>query len=554
PSLHCVVAHERGKWTDVIAKSALALISHALAAGVLERPMPLLRGLAKSYRAANLEREWEFTLEKLVEIDPGAIGEFEQLARLRKGRGDLEGALRVLTEAAAANPEQPAFHNLKGTILAALGRPEQAIDAYRQGLACAPDAVDLNNNIATSLRTLGRLDEALDHYLKAERDQPDRLQTLLNIGGCLTELGQTEAALARFDRLVQLDPENVEGHYNRAQTLLTIGRFPEGWREFQWRWRRSEANVKPDFFPQPLWSGEDISGKGVLVYTEQGIGDEILVAGFIPQLTKRAGRLVLLASERLVPLFRRSFPDVTVAHRTEPLPPEASASDLAVQMSFSELGACLRPSFANFPEANGFLRADEELTRKLRTRYKDQADGRPLIGISWRSANPAIGLRKSAVLEDFRPILRTADATFVNLQYGDTVSEREQLSRAEGIRILHDPDVDPLRNMDAAAAQIAALDLVISVSNTTVHTAGALGVPTWTLLSANHGGLWYWFRQFDKSPWYPGMRLYRSSAERQWDKVIADMAGDLPKFLAQLAAPVYSAEPVPRSPGPGKAT
>ncbi|MDX2222992.1 MAG: tetratricopeptide repeat protein [Rhodospirillaceae bacterium] len=535
PRLRCLVQAAPGRWSDVIAAAAVALIDAAVAAGAPVAPLPYLRGLAKSYQAANLPAEQEVALDALARHGGADAGAYDQLARLRKRRGDLDGALAVLERAVGDYPEVPQLHNQRGTVLAALGREADAEAAYHAGLAHNDRSAELHNNLGTTLRHRGRGAEALEHYRTAAALDPENLSILLNLGGGLSEAGRIDEAIAIFDRILARDPSHIDGHYNRAITNLMRGRFAEGWREFQWRWKRPAENVRPEFFAPPLWSGQDLAGKNVLVYTEQGIGDEIMVATMVPDVLAAAKRVVLLCSERLVPLFARSFPQAIVGQRAVPLPAAAAAPDLDVQMSMSELGACFRKTFADFPRRARLLHADPDLTRRLRAKYEAAASGKLLVGISWRSANPVVGYQKSSTLDDWAGLLTTPGAAFVNLQYGDTAQDRADFARATGLSLIHDDTVDPLKDMDAAAAQIAALDLVISVSNTTVHTAGALGVPTWVLLGASRGSLWYWFRGRDESPWYAGVRLFAADRDRDWTAVMAGVAGELAGEIARRA-------------------
>ena len=184
---------------------------------------------------------------------------------------------------------------------------------------------------------------------------------------------------------------------------------------------------------------------------------------------------------------------------------------------------------------SGFLIADREAAARQRQRLGARAAGRPLAGLSWRSRNAAYGEPKSLALTDLLPLLRP-DVFWVDLQYGDTAAERSAAAAA-GVELWRDPDADPLHDMDAAAAQTAALDLVITTSNTTAHLAGALGVPTWLLLPApGYGLLWYWFLDRSDSPFYPSMRCFRQSRAGDWDGVIAAAGAALENWRAERAA------------------
>jgi hypothetical protein len=224
--------------------------------------------------------------------------------------------------------------------------------------------------------------------------------------------------------------------------------------------------------------------------------------------------------------MRRSFPQAKVAPRQEPLPKAATAADIDCQMSLSDLGRAFRRSFEDFPRRDRLLTADAARRDALRARYAARQPGAPIVGLSWSSKhNPEVGWLKSMGLSDLDPILRTPGVTFVNLQYGDWRAALAETKERTGVEILDDPDIDPLVDMDAFAAQVAAMDLVVSVSNTTVHVAGALDIPTWVMAPEGRGRMWYWFRDRSDSPWYSSVRLLPQDGG--WQQVIARCAVEL---------------------------
>lgn len=177
---------------------------------------------------------------------------------------------------------------------------------------------------------------------------------------------------------------------------------------------------------------------------------------------------------------------------------------------------------------SGFLLPAPAMAAAQGQRLADMAGGRPRIGLSWRSANADFGPQKSLRLGDFAPVFAAIDAFWVDLQYGETAAERAALKAGQGVSLWRDSTVDPLQELDGAAAQYAALDLVITVSNTVAHLAGALGLPVWLLLPApGYGLLWYWFLDRADSPFYPALRCFRQSHPRNWDAPLSEVAGAL---------------------------
>jgi tetratricopeptide (TPR) repeat protein len=527
PAMRLFLQKPDGGWQDVIRDTGLALLDVAVArAGA--SPVGYLRALAKAFTKIGRADDAEAFHQRLRR-EPGHMGEaLMHIAELRK-TADPMAALALLDQAVAAEPAFWHAYNAKGRILNTLRRYEEAVVAFRGGLEHNP-AAEMRSNLGGSLMRLGYRAEAARELQQAFDDSEGandlvRNMIALNYAGALSDNGAPDRAVEVLRALIARTPEVVDAHYNLAIILLSQGRFDEGWREFAWRLQR--PNMAPYVFPPPRWNGEDIAGKKVLIWTEQGLGDEILVANMLPDAIAAAKQVVFLCSERLVPLMRRSFPDAQVAERKDPLPKAATATDIDCQMSLSDLGRAFRCSFADFPPRARLLTADAKRRDALRAKYAARRPGAPIIGLSWSSKhNYEVGWLKSMDVADWAPILRTPGATFVNLQYGDWKAALADVQARTGIEIVDDAEIDPLKDMDGFAAQVAAMDLVISVSNTTVHVAGGLGVPTWVMAPEGRARMWYWFRDRAECPWYSSVRLLAQGGEG-WQPAIARCAADL---------------------------
>ncbi len=438
---------------------------------------------------------------------PDTAASPREAAKGKLKQGAAGEALALVDKALQPEPEAADLHNMRGMALARLGRLSEAVEAYTNAVQRAPRQAEIYNNLGTALRRLGRANEASETYAKAHSLKPDHPSIFLNHAMALAEAGKLDESLAALNALVAEKPDFVDAQYNRALGLLSAGQFEDGWKAFPWRLQRPDVHVRHEDFPQPVWKGETLANKHVLIWTDLGLGEEILTSSMVPDAIAAAQRVTLLCSDRMVALLRRSFPDATVDVRKSPLPATALAKDIDLQMSMAELGAAFRPSAASFGARKKFLAADAGLRNALRTKYLASAPSNILVGISWRSVNPEIGAQKSITLTEWLPLLKIPGVTFVNLQYGETREEIESLRRDHGVTIITDPDIDMLGDVDPVAAQIAAMDQVISISNTTVHIAGGLGVPALILLPSGYARLWYWFRAFAQCLWYPQARL-----------------------------------------------
>jgi hypothetical protein len=259
----------------------------------------------------------------------------------------------------------------------------------------------------------------------------------------------------------------------------------------------------------------------LLVWAEQGLGDQIISASMLPELLSLAGKVVVETDPRLIPLYARSFPGIEwIAHEKTLYAGHADA-----QVPVCSLGQYLRPDWEAFPvRPYGYLRADPDRTAGLRHRLDD---GRLVVGLSWNSLNPRYQKSKSVTLQDLAPVLKTANCRFIDLQYGDTSEERRTVELDLDVSVERLPDVDNTNDIDGLAALICACDLVVTVSNTTAHLAGALGKEALVLVPSGRGRMWFWFKDRDDSPWYPRVQLWRQQSGQPWREVIAAVAAKL---------------------------
>lgn len=533
PSLRLIKQRQPNQWLDVIRDAGLAVLDCAVAKlGVSSADYyrTMISGFASMKRGADAEAVCEHMAH-----DPALAAEaYLNIAELRRAALDAPGVFAACDKAIAADPGCWEAYNQKGITLHDLHRFDEAIAVYLQGLQQNATSHLLHSNLGKSNHHLGRYAEALHHHGQAlALVPPDKSSALiairLNYASALGDSGDINQALAMIDKIIEDAPETVDAHYNRALILLALERWRDGWREFAWRLKRSNVAVTYDAFPHiKPWAGESLTGKKVLIWAEHGIGDEILASTMLPDAIAAARKVVVLCSERLVPLFRRSFPGITAEPLKVPLPQITKAPDFDFQMALWDLGIAFRSDADAFKPRTRFLVSDAQRTASLRKRYASLKPGNLIVGVSWASpSNQEMGWLKASRLESWLPILQVPGTTFVNLQYGD---QRPTLARFRdefGIEIVNDTSIDPLKDMDAYAAQVAAMDLVISTSNTLVHTAGAVGTPTWVLLAKGRGQIWYWLQDRADSLWYASVRLIRQETAGDWTQPIETCARDL---------------------------
>ncbi len=271
-----------------------------------------------------------------------------------------------------------------------------------------------------------------------------------------------------------------------------------------------------------------LTEKRILVWEEQGIGESLLFAGLIPELIGQGAEVSVKCDPRMVPLFTRSFPEITCLPTTDTTQPSTRNEDFDCHAPLADLGCWLRPDAGSFVPTKAYLAADRDQSASIRSHYIEKG-GDLLVGLAWISKSPHYAERKSMTLNDLEPMLVIPGITFVDLQYGDTGNERAAFTARTGIDIIHDNSVDQMADLDAFAAQVAALDMVVTISNTTAHMSGGLGVET--LLMLDTAPIWYWQMDRPDSQWYSSLRLYRQPQPGDWADVIGRVAEGVKAIL-----------------------
>lgn len=466
--------------------------------------------------------EAELVLAEAVRIAPDAAEAWRWLGIGRHKQGRMEDAIPAYTQALALRPNDPMIAAHLAEALIDLHRLEEAEAELTRALIHRPQDPGLLTARGRIFELRGELDEAVALQTRIIADNPTYEAAYLNRGSARRFAGDFEGALADYDAALALKPTMAAAVANRALTLLTLGRLAEAWPDYRARVRARGGAV--DLSGDRPWDGAPLTGKRVLIWGEYGLGDEIMFAGLLPELIRDIGPSALACAPRLLKLFKRSFPTLDVL----PLGGEIKGA-FDARLALIDAAQILHPTTGHFPAHHGYIKADPVLTASLRDRYRAKT-GKLLVGISWRSASGATGRFKSVDLGLWDEILRVPGITFVSLQYGDHAADIAAARARTGADIVVDPAVDSSGDLDAFAAQVAAMDLIISVSNTTVHMAGALGKPVWVLTPAGPGAHWYWFRDRTDSPWYPAARLFRQSARGSWEQPIAAVADDLKQW------------------------
>lgn len=408
---------------------------------------------------------------------------------------------------------------------------EGARQICRDILAAHPSVIEAMNILGICDFELGDIERAFHTIETLLQHHPAHPRGLNSYANFLKDTGRSEEAIRYYDRVITINPMMPHAHYNRAITLLALGEMSEGWPGYVFH-NEARASEAPPYRYTP-WTGEKLKDHYLLVTGEQGIGDEIMYSTMLKELiAKRPEKVLVEPHARMVNLLQRSFPDAHVFTRTVPPARLKVPADKVYQCAMGHLGRWLRPNLKSFPKIKGHLTPDPNMVANIRSEYRQRFGGKKLVGIAWKSKLLEYGIRKSTPLDFWDPILSNPDCQFINLQYGDTEEEIATVKKRLGVEIYNNPDIDPMGDIDPPAAEAAALDLVISTSNTAAHIAGGVGTPTWLMLPHTGPALyWYWFINLDYSPWYGSIVPYRQHPNQtSWDSVVEKISRNLAKF------------------------
>ena len=443
------------------------------------------------------------------------------LANLVLAQGNLPESIQHYQAVLAQNPEHcQAWCNL-GNALRQQDDLPGAAAAYRQALTINADFAEVHCNLGTTLQKMGNLPAASSAIRTALALKPHYPEALSNLGDLLEEQGEPAAALDALREAISQKGDYADAHFNLGLTLLGNGDYAQGWEEYEWRWCRKESQHGRFPSDRPLWT-PGRAGR-VLLWGEQGIGDEVMFASQIPQLHALCDALTVRTDERLLRLFQRSFsPDITFQGKHEPI--DEAQHEHHIPMG--SVGRFLRRKPMAFQaSAAGYLQADEARVKPLREILLE-GSSRRLIGVSWSSTVKRSPARdKTLPLNLLAGTLRSLDARLISLQYGHTEVERRQAHDEHGLVLATAAGIDLFNDLDGLVALIQACDSVVTISNVTAHLAGALGKPTTLLLPYSCD--WRWGRQENTTVWYSSVTILRQQSPGDWTYPLEELSRGL---------------------------
>ena len=498
-------------------------------AAVAARPdsADALVALGHILRALKRDDEALANLDKALAIAPVHIDALGMRGDALNARGRAEEALQCFDKILALAPAHRDARSNRGAALAKLGRYEEALAEFDAVLAQAPQNSMALYNRANALASLGRHAESLSAYDRMLAAAPQHALAWNNRGNTLMALKRHAEAAESFSRAIALRSDDADAHFNRSLALLAIGDYARGFADYEWRWKRSGMPAIRRNYGRPLWLGEfPLERKTILIHSEQGLGDCLQFARYIPALARRGAKVVLEVQPELKSLLSRVAGVSQIFARGEPLP------SFDVQCPLGSLPHACKTAFANVPADIPYLAADDNLVAKWRPRLEVLKT--PRVAFVWAgNANHANDRNRSIALVQLKPLWESCAASFVSLQRELRTTDVDELKKAPGMLHLG----DDLSDLDDTAAVIALCDLVISVDTSVVHLASAMGRPTWVLLPFSPD--WRWTLEGEESPWYQAARLFRQPQLGDWASAIEHVRVELAKLgIASVRSPV----------------
>lgn len=407
--------------------------------------------------------------------------------------------------------------------LRARGLREQAEAILRHIVEEHPDHADAHNHLGLISAERDELEQALIHATAAAEAAPDAAKLHANLAMVLTDMGSFAEAEAAYRQALTLEPEHQSAQSGLGQLLLLQERR-EGFAHYR------KLKKPYDFAGAPIcfWNGEPLDGKSLLVLRAQGLGEEIHASRYYGQLLETCRKVTVVCDRRLTDLLSSSWPGLQVIAGDDAGRLGASAGRVDYVCYITDLVALLPD-----PGVAGYLCADLAQTSELRGKYQRRYRGKRLVGIAWQTSSRLRPAARSVPLEKWAEILNLPDCQFFSLQYGMQERSIPRLTDAVDETLVMDPDVDATNDINGLAAQISAMDQIISIDNSTVHLAGALGKPVWTLLM--DVPYWMWGLKGERTDWYPSMRLLRQGKRGDWPPVLNAVARELESGLAMPA-------------------
>ena len=408
-----------------------------------------------------------------------------------------------------------------GVVLKKQNKIEQSLKASQKAIEINPNDAEAHFNVGNTFKELNRLKDSEISYKKAINLKSDYLEAYNNLGTVLRELGRLEESEASYKKAIEIKPDFADAYNNLSLTMLTKHNFNQAFELSEWRWKSKIKIGDKLQTKKPHWNGEKNSS--ILVWKEQGIGDEIMYCSILPELIEQSKKIILNCDKRLIPLFKRSFPNHIIYESEKKL---INEDNYDYHIPMGSLPRFFRNNIKSFNKSSkGYLKAYKLKTLEFRKKLNIKKNNL-IIGISWHTKSIIqMASFRNVILKDFVTKIFNSNIKFVNLQYGDVFEEIKDLKNETGIDIINFSELNKKDDLDGIASLVSACDVVISIDNFILHLAGSLGIQTKALLPFSSDARW---GQKGKECYlYDSVHFYRQARLGYWESVLNQIKEDI---------------------------
>lgn len=452
-----------------------------------------------------------------LRLSPQQPGVMNDLGLAYHNLGNFDQAITCYQKALAFNPHFSSAYLNSGNALLLSQEISAAITAYKQAIQLDPQNALAHNNLGHAYAEIGSFDKAVACHNQALQLNPTYGEAYKKLGYAHQGLHNYLEGVANFRQALLLQPNDPDSHFDLGAALLLSGNFKEGWKEYEWRLQTGKISFEHFEKHAPRWDGTKLNGKSILLITEQGYGDVIQFARYIPMVADMGGEVTLLCSEDLVPLLRGMKAITHIASSV------TSVRQFDVYYPLMSLPMLFGTEMKSIPQHVPYL-TPEISKPAIPPLQKNLQNNNKRVGLVWAGNPKHTGDRhRSLSLEDMAPLLDAENVSFFSLQIGSS-REKKYSQYEEKIT-----DLSPwLHDFSDTASAIDSLDLIITVDTAVAHLAGAMGKPVWILLPLTPD--WRWLTDRRDSPWYPSARLFRQSRFSDWKSVVREIKKSLDQF------------------------
>ena len=448
-------------------------------------------------------------MDKEITIDQAL-----QLAVKHHQEGNLIQADSIYKKILNKNPNNPDALHLSGLILHQQGKHQEAIELLKKAIYIKPNIAIYHGNLAMAYQSLGNEEDSSIHFNKALEIDPKYDNAHLanyNLGIDLAEKGKFSEAIKHYNKAIELSPNIADSHWNKSLILLLRGEFKNAWANYEYRFKKQNPTDSREF-GKSKWKGQHLNNRKILIATEQGFGDSIQFIRYLPLVKEKGGHVIFECKKELISLFN-NFPGINQLVEKDNNIPLNVEYDYYIHLM--SLPGIFNTTIKAIPNKIPYLKANPSLQKNLSSKF--QTD-KLKIGIAW-AGNPEQenDKNRSATLDIFKPLKKIPNIRLFSLQVG---KPSEQLNDPEII------DLSPhIKDFADTATLIENLDLIISIDTSVAHLAGAMGKPTWVLLTKIPD--WRWLLNRTDTPWYPTMKLFRQKIKGSWEPVITEICSNI---------------------------